>query len=825
MSVLIVLAILVIVGIPLIMLGMLSSIKSKQSENTDTILKRLANLEQTLIDLKHKQPDAPATKPAPQPEKPVEVIVSPTPPPIAEIITPPPVVPPQPEVIQETVIEDKKPVFEPVRNPEPVAQLQSEQQPQARKQNTPPPTPKKQFDYERFVGENLAGKIGIAVLVLGIGYFVKYAIDRDMINEAGRVALGLISGCILLGIAHWQRKAYRAFSSLLVAGGIATFYFTITIAFQEYQMFGQVPAFIIMVVITAFSVLLSLLYDRKELAALSLLGGLGAPFMVSTGQGNYIVLFTYLLILNTGMLWLAILRRWTIINTISFAGTVIIYAAWLINETINNPTPHYGGALLFASLFYVVFFVMNIIRQAKQHEAFTAYQTGILLLNTFLYFGVGMVLLNQWGHRDYQGIFTALLAVFNFTFGIVFYRNQMVDRRLVLYLFGIVLIFVSLVAPVQLKGNYITLFWAAEAAMLLWFSRPAQMPIAKTVSLLLVVLMIVSVVMDWFKYYGFGAAELPIIANKVFITCAACFAALAISRHLLRVDENPYKMGLLEIDNSSIGVFLDLMMAFITLGTLNFEALYQLNRNNVSDDVRQIVIMAINNWWVLAIFIIVIVRKAKPYTTFVAALGVFALLLNCLAQGVYFNLFKTYIADGATIQPGFALHYLNFVALAGIIAATLVLYRRHIGPAINPAILWALSFFGVFFLSTELSLHALVFNVENLGLIAMDDSGTAYQEYKHVLQQIIKAGFPVLWGICSFALMMLGMRQKNRHLRIISLTLFTLILAKLFIYDIRGISDGGRIIAFIILGILLLVISFMYQKIKKIILDDEETDS
>ena len=32
---------------------------------------------------------------------------------------------------------------------------------------------------ERFIGVNLFSKIGIAVLVLGIGFFVKYAIDND----------------------------------------------------------------------------------------------------------------------------------------------------------------------------------------------------------------------------------------------------------------------------------------------------------------------------------------------------------------------------------------------------------------------------------------------------------------------------------------------------------------------------------------------------------------------------------------------------------------------------------------------------------------------
>ena len=86
----------------------------------------------------------------------------------------------------------------------------------------------------------------------------------------------------------------------------------------------------------------------------------------------------------------------------------------------------------------------------------------------------------------------------------------------------------------------------------------------------------------------------------------------------------------------------------------------------------------------------------------------------------------------------------------------------------------------------------------------------------------IKTGLPVLWGLCSFAFMWLGMRHKFRPLRIISLTLFSITLVKLFVHDIRNIPPGGKIAAFFCLGVLLLVVSFMYQRLKRIIIEDEK---
>jgi uncharacterized membrane protein len=82
-----------------------------------------------------------------------------------------------------------------------------------------------------------------------------------------------------------------------------------------------------------------------------------------------------------------------------------------------------------------------------------------------------------------------------------------------------------------------------------------------------------------------------------------------------------------------------------------------------------------------------------------------------------------------------------------------------------------------------------------------------------------KAGLSILWSFCSFALIWLGIKYNFQPLRIMGLTLFTITLVKLFFYDIRNVPPGGKIAAFILLGILLLTVSFMYQRLKKILLD------
>jgi uncharacterized membrane protein len=297
---------------------------------------------------------------------------------------------------------------------------------------------------------------------------VKYAIDQDWINEIGRVFIGIVCGGILLGVAHWMRKSFVAFSSVLVGGGIAVLYLTIAIAFHEYHLFSQTAAFIMMVVITAFAVILSLAYSRVELAIVAILGGFASPFMVSTGEGNYVVLFSYIFILDVGMLVLAYYKKWNLVNIVSYVFTIFIFGVWLVRGFESNSDSMVWGGLIFATLFYFVFFAMNMLNNLKERTSFKTVEISLLLSNTFMYYVAGMSLLSGPSGEDFKGLFTAALGVFNFVFAYTLHRSDRVDKNLVFLLIGLVLTFVSLAAPIQLDGNYITLFWAAETVLLLW---------------------------------------------------------------------------------------------------------------------------------------------------------------------------------------------------------------------------------------------------------------------------------------------------------------------------------------------------------------------
>lgn len=661
-------------------------------------------------------------------------------------------------------------------------------------------------DLEKFVGENLVNKIGIAVLVLGIGFFVKYAIDKDWINEIGRVVIGIVCGGALLGLAHYLRRSFTAFSSVLVGGGIAVLYLTIAIAFHEYELFSQPAAFGIMVVITAFAVALSVGYDRVELAVLALLGGFAAPFMVSTGEGNYIVLFTYIIILDTGMLVLAYFKKWNLINLIAYFFTILLFGPWVVVSFDSAKEGMIAGGLSFATAFYLIFFLMTIVWNIKQQREFKPLEFTLLLSNTFLYYGAGMHLLDSPGADDFKGLFTALLAVFNFGFVVYLKKRSGTDKNLVFLLIGLVLTFLTLAAPVQLEGNYITLFWAGEAVLLLWLSQKSGINLMRVASVVITALMVISLVMDWEQIYS-QQQYLMVIFNKGYLTSLVSLASLVFTLVLLK------RESALEESMKNLYWVILILSALVVCYTGNvLELRHQLY--TYTDDIP-LINTAIGIYNVT--FVLALILGVQRYVKEVLLIKSFALWgpVAMLAYFFYYHpvfiLSRDLYLNEEVTFTGFGLHYVFMILLIILSVFTLKIVQSmtEFNKGTHNLYAWVYVFFYLFIASAELD-HTVM-------LIAFD----GIEGFHHILSQNHKIGYPILWGIGAFIIITVGLKSRKKHLRIISLVILGITLAKLFLYDIRGISEGGKIAAFISLGVLLLVVSFMYQKLKRLLLTDE----
>ena len=671
--------------------------------------------------------------------------------------------------------------------------------------------PKKKRDLEKFIGENLINKIGIVVLVLSLFFFVQYAIGKGWVNDAGRVAIGIVAGGILIALAHKLRKTYTAFSSVLAGGGIAVLYSTIALGFQMYSLFSQTQAFLIMVVITGFAIALSLAYDKKALAVIAIIGGFATPISLSTGEGNYIVLFSYILILDIGMLVLAYFKKWNLVNIVSFILTVFLYMAWMLTTHYDKHNLPFTGALIFATVFYLVFFIMNIINNLKENNKFSAFDFIIVILNTFLYYAAGMFIFDKL-NEDFMGIFTVILGVFNFAFAYPLYKRKQIDKNLIFLLIGLVLTFVSLTAPVQLNGNYITMFWAVESVLLLWLSQKSGIKLLKVASFIVIFLMIISLIMDWEKIYinpRSGAAVLAIILNKGFITGIVSIASIVLNIRLLKSDKEVQVFKKMSADAFKLVLTIFLILSLYVVFLL--EIVYQIESYYEYFRLTDVVVAFYNYLYLTAVIIWASKNRIKFIFEGITIIAFISLLIYIFGVSPdYVSLRDNFLTGG--IENNFiVLHLLNSLL---VLVLCFYVWKNISIMFSKKEILGKLALW----LSIIVGLVVLSFDIDNAILLISSPNAEGIYE---IQRQSHLIAWPILWGITAFALMILGMKKNMKLLRIIALAIFFFTLAKLFAVDVWDMSEGGKIAAFISLGVILLTVSFLYQKLRKLIFEED----
>lgn len=689
---------------------------------------------------------------------------------------------------------------------------------------TPPPPPRKgaweRFlesnpDLEKFIGENLINKIGIAILVLGLGFLMRYAIGKNYINEVGRVLIGVGAGATLMYIAHRLRTKLRAFSSVLLAGGLSVLYFTITIAYQQYELFTQPQAFAIMVVITALAVVFSVAYDRRELAVIALIGGFAAPFMVSKGDGNFKVLFTYLLILDAGMLVLALIKRWNIVHLVAYGLTLIVFGAWAAGPYTGLEPRPWSWGFVFATCFHLVFFAMAVVYNLRHRLQFRPLEFGLLVSNTAGYYAAGMHFLSDaelYAHPKWTGLFTAALGLFHAVFAFVFYRRQQVPRNLVLLLIGLALTLCTLAVPVQLEGYTITLFWAAEAVLLVWFAQRAGLPLVQRGAVIVALLGLISLLMDIDAFYNFLRPELPPLVNAGWITGMVVVASMVALWWLWkRQDARGDELAMRIVPGVGLKPFATTALVIaIGLGyLLNLLELRNQSAKLLSNDGVRMATMVFTLLYALGVDFFT--RKEAVFVRRVV-FALAALVLVVYVTGFY-QASRTSLEEMLLGSArGFGIHYAALACCVVLVVRTALLARTVVPrPSQGWSIyLWAMCAYLVVLASQEL---------DHLMVLVNHEPG---QSMMTALRKARRAGYPILWGVGSFLFMWYGMRNKLKTVRIIALVLFGITLVKLFMFDLRGISEGGKVAAFICLGILLLVVSFMYNKLKGLFVDDGE---
>jgi uncharacterized membrane protein len=308
---------------------------------------------------------------------------------------------------------------------------------------------------------------GVAITVLGIGFFLKYAFDQNWVGPAGRVALGYLAAVAFLGVgeAFRRRAAAATFGLYLTGGGLATLYLTTFAAFQVYALFGQVSAFGLLVLVTLLACLLALAYDTQWLAVLGLIGGFMTPVILSTGQNAQIMLMSYMTLLNAGILAIAAWKRWPLLNALGCGCTWLLFTGWFVRHYTEQA---FWPTMVFLHIFFLIYALVPFLYYFV-HES-RAHLPGLTLtsLNTLVTFSYAFGMVRSYTSLPVVSVLTLAYAGIFFGMASFLYRRHPENLAPFTLLLAKGLLFLILTVPLLVSGHWITLFWAVQAAVILW---------------------------------------------------------------------------------------------------------------------------------------------------------------------------------------------------------------------------------------------------------------------------------------------------------------------------------------------------------------------
>ena len=731
----------------------------------------------------------------------------------------------------------EKPAEKPIERPTEAPAEKTTETPVITAPSTPKPQfslptinrPKQPSDLEKIIGESWINKIGILIVIIGVAIGAKYSIENELISPLTRIILGYLVGIGLLGFGIKLKPKFEGYSAVLVSGSISIFYFITYFAYSFYNLIPQILAFAMMLIFTVFTVFAAIKYNRVVIAHIGLIGAYAVPFLLSSGSGRVDILFSYMLIINLGILFISIKRDWKTLHYSAFFFTWLIYGSWFADKSFYSSLQGYEAlGIGFATAFFLIFYGVSLFNNIISKEKLDKINIILILLNSFIYFGFGYGIFNSNTKLDtYLGLFTLFNAVIHFVVLFFIKSKKLADSTLFYSTLGMVFTFITIAIPIQLDGSWVTLLWIAQGTILFWIGKTKNIPIYEKISLPILGLSFFSLLEDWRFYHYVNDLDVHAFWNINFLTGILAILGYGFVVYLSRKHAETEENQKFSPFNAIKSFYLPALLILTAYLTFRNEIAYYFNYwlENSSlkgKEISEIDEYSLYNYDINVFKNIYLIAYSLVFFGGIAllnfykfknkVLGISAIVIGLLTllSAQTFGLEElgelryAYINGGSNEYFDVNFNYILVrYLLWGTIGFTLWAIFKNAKSIIENA---------KFHIFLEMVIHISILNFLSNELVTwMDIAG---------YQDIFKLGLSILWSVYSLLLISLGIYKKKKYLRISALVLFGVTLAKLFLYDISNLSTISKTVVLIILGLLLLIISFLYNKFKDKIGDE-----
>ncbi|MCK4886653.1 MAG: DUF2339 domain-containing protein [Planctomycetes bacterium] len=651
---------------------------------------------------------------------------------------------------------------------------------------------------EQRIGTRWVLIAGIITVIVGVGFFLKYAYDNSIVGPLGRVVIVSISGLITLCIGEITRKrGYGIVAKAVTALGFAILYAAVFSAYRFYSLIDSVPALILAILITLAAMLYAVSLNEILIAVLSLIGGFLTPVIISTGENVPVPLFAYVLVLGIGAMLCAYYRKWRAVNIVAFVGTFVLYTCWF--EKFFHPAMRRAEevpvqmsiALGWLGVFFAIYLLLPLFNGLVRKIKVQKEDVLLVLTNAAVTFFYLWTILFAKYRMELAFCAIGLCIAHLVIMSIVMKRcEQDMNLRVVLLVIG--LFFLTIAVPLYLKMYAVAMVWAIEAVVLLVIGLRYRSIWTQICSAAAILLSLEQLINELPMHTG----AFSLILNPAFGTWVFVSAAIAIC-HILYRRSLEIEAQCRDIVSQVFYSASTLVLMFAFMMEWYWHCDYNIAQKAMIDTYYvggMIVIYTI-------ITLLLVIRPICPAGRFCKILATVVGLAGACFTMAYFT---------ESYNDSFMIFANTNFAFAILFVAVLFTSAWFLRKAVQEEDRGGVVFYRIFALAAIFVLWVLLTEQIYLYWYCKNRFAEKIANWMFLANMYIS----VMWAIYGVTLMTAGFWRKTAVLRYISLGLFGLLLGKVFILDMSTVKSVFRIAAFLATGITLVGVSYLYQHLK-----------
>ena len=643
----------------------------------------------------------------------------------------------------------------------------------------------KQNQFELKIGLNWINKIGILLIILGVGAAFRYSYS-NWFNDLFKGSLFFAVGIIMLaGGDFFYRKQKRTFAFGLLGGGIAVLYGSIFFSYFLLDIIQLTLALVLSVLVTVTAVVLSLRYQSRTICSFGLIGGYLPlySYIFSFGLDGTAVYSAmgYLLLLNVSILLISFQRQWSIVHYISFLFNI---PSMLLLISLSGSD--------FISIVYSIltfFLYLGITVGFGFMHKVSLKKVDVILLgfNTFISCSIIYYLFNQLGWDELRGFLAVIFCALYFGLGRFIEMIMPKETQTKVLFYGTSITFAVLVIPFQFGVEWLALGWLVEAVVLMLYANRTKLKALEKAGWMIFLLCLATFS---FEIYGnmTGAWILSNTFNLKYFSIT--FGTMLVTLYYLWQEKQ---------QGTRVIVFnrfknLILTLKYISLTNLWFYVIYEsryLYYEWVPQDFRLFAFYEMMLVAFLTIGLAYAISKipmfydkvVKYYCLFLyGAGGILGLLVTLMIPVIQPEMNQNTAVEYLALGLLIAFNTLLFFTGRDLLIA--YIRQEYKNLELYPVIL------GVYLLGVTAAFLTVQFRLGDVGFV-----------------------FSSVFLVIAIAYIVYGFQKKYMYIRRLGLGLTLFSTGKLILYDLTFLSETNKIIAYFCFGIALIGISYLYQKV------------